>query len=176
MMPKTDLIGQLGWVGLQRRGNPSMISFGTAAEDQNGEVIVPIELRSASDIAAVGFSFTFDPVRFANPRVVVSNRLADDAVVTLNRSAEGIGMLGVLIDSESLLTDAQDLGFVLFKRIDRTFAPTIEVSDSPVSFSASDRMGNSLPLEPIIRVGPNSGGSVLDRLFAYLRRRSPKKV
>ena len=136
----------------------------------DGDIQIPIELKSTNDLTAVSFSIAFDPKQFSNARLVLSERSGNDTVVTINRSFEELGSLGVLIDSSTPLSDEQTIAFIVFDRAADASEPSLNLADSPVRLSASDSMGRPYSLKQFKSGELQPTTSMVNRLFGYSMR------
>lgn len=141
------------------------LGFGSALDQSDGVVRVPVYLESQGEVGAISFSVGFDPQVLGNPRLLLPDPSAGDTVVTLNRSLESSGRIGVLIDSSQVISTKKEIGWLVFDRRSNVGHLPFELIDAPVTPSASDTDGK--PLSVSFSISEVQEPSIITRLFGY---------
>ena len=121
----------------------------SAIGSPGGPVIVPIEIDSLGNEAAIQFSISWDPAILSNPVVGLGSGAPAGSALTTNPNQVASGRLGILVDSSNTFTlspPARQVVTVTFAvAAGAPFGPTaITFGDQPSGRGISDAFGNTL--------------------------------
>lgn len=134
------------------------VNLGAVSGAPGTQVILPVELESMGDEAAIQFSLSFNPAILSisgisspaiNPDVTIGTGVPAGSSLTVNGNQVGIGRIGILVDSgNTFAASPPNRQVVTFRFTINAAAPAgttpVVFGDLPTPRSISDQLGNPL--------------------------------